>query len=93
MKLSATTVSASIAELINDDAVLEAIEAKRQANQPIEVEISVGSGDSIFLETIDDEASTTDSIEVTSSIRFKTFDLWQVFVIASESTDFFITLV
>lgn len=93
MKLSATTGSTSIAELINDDAVLEAIEAKRQANHPIEVEISVGSGDSIFLETINDEASTTNSIEVTSSIRFKTFDLWQVFVIASKSTDFFITLV
>lgn len=93
MKLSATTESASIAELINDEDVMKEVEAKREANEQSEFEIAVGSWDSIFIETIWDEASTTDSYEVTSTFRFKTFDLSKVFVIASDSTDFFITLV
>jgi hypothetical protein len=41
MKLSATTTSSSIVDLINDDEVLALIEAKRNANEPIEIEISV----------------------------------------------------
>ena len=57
------------------------------------LEISVASGDSIFIETISDEASTTDSYEVTSTFRFKTYQLDQVFVIASDSTDFNIQIV
>lgn len=93
MKLSATTTSSSIVDLINDDEVLTLIEAKRNANEPIEIEISVWSWDSIFVETIDDEASTTDSYEVTSTFRFKTYQLDQVFVIASDSTDFNIQIV
>lgn len=93
MKLSATTESTSIAELIDDEEVLNVIEAKREANEQSEFEIAVGSWDSIFIETIDDTASTSDSFEITSTFRFKTFDLAQVFVIASDSTDFFITLV
>lgn len=93
MKLSATTTSSSIVDLINDDEVLTLIEAKRNANEPIEIEISVWSWDSVFVETISDEASTTDSYEVTNTFRFKTYQLDQVFVIANDSTDFNIQIV
>ena len=92
MKLTAWTESTSLAELLWADN-LEIIEAKRWANEPVEIEISVWSWDSVFIETIDDEASTTDSLEVTSTFRFKTFGFDNVFVIASESTDFFIQIV
>jgi len=43
MKLSATTESTSIAELINDEEVLNVIEARREANEQSEFEIAVGS--------------------------------------------------
>ena len=93
MKLSATDTSSSIASLINDEDVMALIEAKREANEPVEVEIAVGSWDTIYIETIDDEASASDSAPITSTFRFKAFDLNKVFVIAEASTDFFITLV
>ena len=92
MKLTASTESTSFAELLWAE-WLEMIESKRGANEPVEIEISVWSWDSIFIETIDDEASTTDSYGVTSTFRFKTFGFDNVFVIASESTDFFIQIV
>jgi hypothetical protein len=43
MKLSATDTSTSIAELIDDEAVMQEVEAKREANEQSEFEISVGS--------------------------------------------------
>lgn len=92
MKLTASTESTSLAELIWAD-WLALIESKRWANKPVEIEISVASGDSIFLETIDDEAKTTDSYEITSTFRFKTFWFDNVFVIASDSVDFLIQVV
>ena len=89
MKLSATTTSTSIAALLE----AEGIKDYFPVGKPCEFEISVGSGDSVFIETLDDEASTTTSQEITSSFRFKTYHPEKVFVIASESTDFYITLV
>lgn len=93
MKLSATDTSTSIAELIDDETVMQEVEAKREANEQSEFEISVGSWDTIYIETIGDEASASDSAPITDKFRFKTFDLSKVFVIAESSTDFFITLV
>ena len=92
MKLTASTESTSLAELIWAD-WLALIESKRWLNEPVEIQISVASWDSVFIETIDEEADTTESLEITSTFRFKTFWFENVFVIASDSTDFYIQVV
>lgn len=89
MKLAVSTTSTSIGDLLEAEGIKDFFPVWK----PCEFEISVSSGDSIFIETLEDEASTTTSQEITSSFRFKTYHPEKVFVIASESTDFYITLV
>lgn len=88
MKLKATATSTSLLDLIG----WETLSPVWKADKPYEFEIVVWSWDSIFIETLWDEADT-DSLEITSSFRFKTYSPENVFIIASTDTDFIINLV
>lgn len=89
MQLTATDTSASIWSLLEAEWVKDYAPVGKQS----EFLITVWSGDSIFIETLGDEASTEDSYEITDSFRFKTYQPEKVFVIATTDTDFMITLV
>lgn len=92
MKLTATTTSTSLYDLIWEEAMSFATKV-HNPNMPFEFEIQVWSWDSIFLETLEDSADTSDSLEIDWDFRFKTTSPKDVYIVASWSTNFNIILV
>lgn len=99
MKLTATTTSTSLKDLIAtaDPTALSLIEKKRIQNELMwayGVEIMRDSGD-IYVETILDEARTIDwrPVNTTAPIfAFNCMELANIYVIASADTDFYISI-